>query len=173
MSAPEPSVPATGRNLACNSMADPVIKKARSNPMDAAMEKGRKAALAGKGDREIWLPWRGFNGHADTGFYPTEEHIDTASQIHPAWASLKDGPRALHSRNVGQVLGADLRTPVSFVLAYTADGCETEATRTKDTGGTATAIVLADIMRIPVFNLANPDARDRFVSHVRFVLQDL
>ena len=140
-----------------------VLRSGAADGADSAFEAG---CLESNGPAEIWLPWPGFNGHENTGFLPSPEHFTEAEKLHPAWSRLSRGPRALHARNVGQVLGRDLKTPVAFVLAWTPDGCETEATRSKDTGGTATAIVLASRLGIPVFNLANEDAKDRLSEFV-------
>lgn len=140
-----------------------VLRSGAADGADTAFEQG---CIAAGGQSEIWLPWRGFNNHADTGFYPTSAHVAIAETVHPFWERLSRGPRALHSRNVGQVLGADVVTPVSFVLCWTPDGCETESSRTRDTGGTGTAIVLAHRRGLPVFNLAQPDARDRLARYV-------
>lgn len=140
-----------------------LLRSGAADGADFAFEAGCKAA---QGQAEIWLPWQGFNHHADTGFCPTEAHTRMAETVHPAWDRLSRGPKALHSMNVGQILGADLDTPVSFVLCWTPDGCESEATRTRDTGGTGTAIVLASRRGIPVFNLANADAKERLALHV-------
>lgn len=144
-----------------------ILRSGAANGADAAFEAG---CLDGGGKSEIWLPWKGFNEHSDTGFYPTEGHSDVAAGLHPAWNTLTRGPRALHSRNVGQVLGSDLASPVSFILCYTPDGATNEQERTRNTGGTGTAIVLASRHCIPVFNLANPDARRLFVAHVAGII---
>lgn len=48
-----------------------------------------------------------------------------------------------------------------MVVCWTPDGCESQATRTKATGGTGLAIALADSMGIPVFNLRNAGALER------------
>lgn len=148
-----------------------LLRSGAADGADTAFEDGCKAV---GGRMEIWLPWKGFNEHADTGFYPTEAHAAVAATVHPAWDRLTRGPRALHSRNVGQVLGRGLDQPVSFVLCWTRDGCINDATRTEDTGGTATAIVLAARRGIPVFNLFNPkdpqqinrEVVDRLTLHV-------
>lgn len=140
-----------------------VLRSGAAEGSDTAFEQG---CVQAGGAAEIWLPWRGFRDHADTGLYPTEQHAQMAETVHPAWDRLSRGPRALHSRNVGQVLGRDLDTPVSFVLCWTPDGCETEKARTRDTGGTGTAIVLAARKGIPVINLANPDAKERLAKLV-------
>lgn len=137
------------------------LRSGAADGADMAFEEG---CVKFNGDTEIWLPWKGFNGHADTGCYPTDAHFELASKTHPAWANLTRGPRALHARNMGQVLGRDLATPCLFILCWTPDGCESEATRKRDTGGTGGAITLASRNGIPVFNLANADALDRLMA---------
>ncbi len=59
------------------------------------------------------------------------------------------------ARNSHQVLGADLKSPVDFVICWTPDGCETERQRVWETGGTGQAIALADRWGVPVVNLAH------------------
>lgn len=140
-----------------------ILRSGAADGADSAFEAGCDAA---GGKAEIWLPWRGFNNHGDTGLYPSDRHAEVAKTVHPAWDRLSRGPKALHARNVGQVLGGDIASPADFVLCWTPDGCESEATRSKDTGGTGTAIALASRHGIPVFNLANPDAKARFARFI-------
>jgi hypothetical protein len=71
---------------------------------------------------------------------------EIAATIHPAWHNCSDYAKGCHGRNVYQVLGEDLKTPVSFVICWTPEG--------KEVGGTRTAIVLAKRHKIPVYNLA-------------------
>jgi len=75
--------------------------------------------------------------------------------------------RKLHARNCFQVLGAGLTTPSRFVVCWTPDGAETEQERSRETGGTATAIVLAARRGIPVINLQRDDAMERLTRLVR------
>lgn len=84
--------------------------------------------------------------------------MDIASSTHPAWGFLGRGPRALHTRNVAQVVGADCMTPSNFVLCWTQEG--------EVRGGTATAIRVALANRIPVFNLFNERALKAAVAYV-------
>lgn len=77
----------------------------------------------------------------------TEESIEMAANIHPAWDRCDAYARKLHGRNCFQVLGADLKTPSEFLICWTRNG--------KTKGGTATAINLAIKNNIPVFNLGN------------------
>lgn len=119
-----------------------------------------------RGPLDLWVPWEGFNGHYGSFFVPTKSHFEAASKLHPAWNRLERGPQALHARNVGQVLGADLSTPVEMVICWTKDCAETGLERSVKTGGTGTAIQLAWECDIPVYNLARPDAMDRLAFHV-------
>lgn len=139
------------------------LRSGAAQGADSAFETGCDLV---SGPKEIWLPWPDFNGHVDTGFYPEDAHYEKAATLHPAWEKLSRGPRSLHARNSGQVSGRDLKTHVSFVLCWTADGCESDATRTRDTGGTGTAIALASRLGIPVFNLGRAGSYERFVEYV-------
>ena len=67
--------------------------------------------------------------------------------IHPNPVALSRGARALHARNMYQILGRDLETAVDFVICWTPNSAPV--------GGTRTAIVLAHQHNIPVFNLGN------------------
>ncbi len=117
--------------------------------------------------KEIWLPWIGFNKHKGVGYYPNENHFKQGPKIHPLWEKLPRYMKFLHARNVGQILGTDLNTPVEFVVCWTPDGCESHETRTKVTGGTGTAITVASFNNIPVFNLKNEDAVERLMYFLK------
>lgn len=77
-----------------------------------------------------------------------------AAQFHPAWGACSDYPKKLHGRNAFQVLGRHLSSPSEFLICWTPDGCKSHATRTRATGGTGTAISIADAYGVPVYNLA-------------------
>lgn len=126
---------------------------------DSAFEEGcRLQGCFGK--KEIYLPWPGFR-HLQGRHYvtlPSAEAYRVAEAIHPAWKRLNDTAQALMARNSHQVLGADLRSPVDFVVCWTPDNCESEITRSRTTGGTGQAIALANRWGIPVVNLAGGKA---------------
>lgn len=109
------------------------------------------------GKKEIYLPWPGFRQlqgrHCVT--LPSSEAFRVAEVGHPAWGKLKASAQSLMARNSHQVLGADLRSPVDFVVCWTPDGCDNAATRSRATGGTGQAIALADLWGTPVINLAH------------------
>lgn len=104
---------------------------------------------------EIFLPWEGFNDQYSTmeGRYllKSSEATQIASDIHPAWNRLSRGAKALHARNVYQILGQDLNTPSKCVLFY----AEPQGSSVK--GGTRTAVELAKIHGVPVFNMFYPE----------------
>lgn len=115
-----------------------ILRSGGADGADIAFEIGVKGDA-----KEIWVPWLGFNDSTSTNL-PSPEAFEIASQIHPAWDKLKQGAKALHARNIHQLLGKDLQTPSEFVLCYTRNG---------DTiGGTATVIRLATQLKIPIFN---------------------
>lgn len=110
---------------------------------------------------ELYLPWEDFNGWTWDTFSvarktPQEEAYAIAEQHHPAWYRLGKGGRALHARNVHQVLGSDVTAPelTSFIICWTKNG--------KLVGGTAQALRLAAAYKIPVFNLGSLGVLDLF-----------
>lgn len=141
-----------GRELAAKGW---VLRSGAADGADSAFEAG---AIEAGGVTEIMLPWDGFNGHL-TGT-PVERFagygraIRIASQLHPGWDRLGRGPRSLMARNVFQVLGRDLQSPVDFVLCwgrrpvYAPDGRIVDVS-----GGTGLAVRLAASLNIQVCHL--------------------
>jgi hypothetical protein len=122
----------------------------------AGADQAFEAGANGRAD--IYLSWPSFE--ANVPVYgrvidgPAGWTHDFAAGIHPAWARLTRGPRALHARNVHQVLGDTPSSPrSSFVLCWTPESA--------DHGGTATAIRLAHTHSVPVFNLADAATLER------------
>jgi hypothetical protein len=76
----------------------------------------------------------------------TDEALELAASVHPAWHRCNDYVRKLHARNCMQILGKDLNTPVKLVICWTPNG--------ERTGGTGQALRLADKYGIPIVNLA-------------------
>ena len=110
---------------------------------------GAFAAGAPAGQRTIWLPWRGYNGHRgpDCRVLSASELatcIEIAAPLHPAWERCSPAIRKLHARNAA-VLGLTLDRPVDAVVAFTSEG--------RVEGGTGMAIRIAGDRGIPVFNL--------------------
>ena len=137
------------------------LRSGGANGADRAFEAG-----AG-GKKEIYLPWKGFNGSTSSFVAPTRDAVDVAAAVHPAWVRLSPAAQKLQARNSHQILGEDLRTPCDFVICWTPDGAESESERTASTGGTGQAIALASRWGVPVFNFARPDAGERLHAFLK------
>ena len=131
---------------------------------DQAFEVGAGAS------KTIFLPWPHFQSRRSASTdhdRPSAETFRIAATLHPVWTRLSSAAQALMARNVHQILGADLRSPVDFVACWTPDGCESERERSRATGGTGQAIALADRWGIPIYNLARPTAMARLAERVQ------
>lgn len=115
------------------------LRSGGADGADVAFEQGCDSLL---GNKEIFLPWKQFNNNTSELHNPTAAALELAEKIHPAWHNCTQGARKLHARNTHQILGIDLKTPVSFVLCWT-----------HDRGGTKQATRLADKLNIPIINL--------------------
>lgn len=82
--------------------------------------------------------------------------------IHPKGSKLKGIAKAMHTRNIFQILGEDLNTPADLIVYYAKfddEGAEI-------TGGTRTAVVLGKQRGINEFNLILPDERTRLLEYI-------
>lgn len=116
-----------------------VLRSGGADGADLAFERGAGEA------KNIYLPWRRFNGNLSPLFTPSPEAHAMAETFHGGWAWLTAGAQKLHARNVHQVLGLDLQTPSLRVVCWTPGG--------RLIGGTATAIKIALAHGIEVTNL--------------------
>jgi len=94
-----------------------------------------------------------------------QECIELANRFHPYdLTKCKSYIQQLHGRNVKQVCGDNLNKPIlsQFLICWTVDGCLNHKSRTYKTGGTGTAISIADHFNIPVFNLQRNNELERF-----------
>lgn len=140
-----------------------VVRTGGAPGADDAFAQGARSHEAAAA--ELYLPWEDFNGWTWETLSvarktPQEEAYAIAEQYHPAWFRLGKGGRALHARNVHQVLGFDVTAPqlTSFIVCWTKNG--------KLVGGTAQALRLAEAYKIPVFNLGTPGVLDAFTDLV-------
>lgn len=129
-----------------------LLRSGGADGADIAFEGG---CDANGGKKEIWLPWRRFNGSQSELILPEfgkqfDRAMSIASSVHPAWGRTSQAGRRLHARNVFQVLGADFETPVNQVICWTPNGALV--------GGTATALRLAARYNIEVVNLGVKEA---------------
>lgn len=166
-----------------------VLRSGGADGADSFFQTGAESAWYAYNGRgynasELYIPWRGFSSILETEhLYNTEppyrlitlENIEPelvyraeqiAKSIHPKWNKLTDAGKKLHTRNVFQVLGRDLRTPSSFLVCY----AETNTGKASGTpiGGTRTAWCLAKEHNIECFNLAFSSDRTNLERFLQF-----
>jgi hypothetical protein len=118
-----------------------ILRSGGARGSDQSFEYG--CDLAG-GSKEIYLPYKGFNGNSSELYHVSQEAMSIAREVCPHWDYLSEVSRRLLGRNVYQILGPDLCDPVKFVACYTEDG--------EKKGGTRVGIMLAEKYGLPVFN---------------------
>jgi len=96
----------------------------------------------------------------------TPEAMEIAATFHPAWNRCSTYARKLHGRNSFQVMGRELNRPSLFLVCWTPDGCEDHVERTIKTGGTGTAISIANWLAVRVINLFNRERREEMEAFV-------
>lgn len=139
-----------------------ILRSGGADGADSAFERGCRAA---SGQCEVYLPWKNFNQSRSSLYEVSTKALELARHIHPYFDRMKRPAQLLMGRNMFQVLGLDLDTPVEFVICYTSDGCEHYSKyQPGKTGGTGAAIALASTLDIPVYNLYNPQNYDIVVN---------
>ena len=148
------------------------LRSGGASGMDAAFEAGAQGFA-----QRIYKPWKGF-GTRSAGLIPKDwptwmKALSIASGHHPAWPHLQAEARLFMGRNVHQVLGDDLKSPVTFVLCWAPTSETDEQGRVLNvTGGTGMAVRLAVAHGIPIYNLDVPEHRFRVEAMVnRWELQ--
>ncbi len=98
-------------------------------------------------NREIYLPWDGYNGKhggATMPVHPDWAALALAARYHPAWRHLSPSAQKMMARNGYQVLGPNLDDPVAFVMCWTLGG--------HGGGGTGQALRIAKDKGIPILD---------------------
>lgn len=116
---------------------------------------------------EIILPWKDFNGHHSKLTFTVEEAKWFAAKIHPAYERLPDAIKTFLAKDIRLLCGNNLKSLVQFLLVHSDDGCEGNATRGRETGNVGFMIGVADDLRIPIFNFAKPNLKERLMKHLR------
>lgn len=123
-----------------------VLRSGGAKGADSAFENGCDKV---NGNKEIFLPWKGFEGSDSKLYNISADALDVAATYHPYWKNLSDGAKKLQARNSYQVLGYNLDTPSNFIVCWTKNG--------KGGGGTGQAIRIAKANNIPVFDFGSND----------------
>lgn len=120
---------------------DYILRSGGAEGSDEAFEKGCDEC---EGYKEIYLPWKGFEGSNSNLIVNDPKAFDIAERFHPYWHNLSQGARKLQARNSHQVLGRDLNVLSKFIICWTKNG--------KGQGGTGQALRIAKHYSIPVFD---------------------
>lgn len=135
------------------------LRSGRAPGADQAFEEGCDEY---DGKKEIYLPWRHFEGSKsklivqDSGAFKVAERF-----YHSDWNNLSSPVKKLMARNSHQILGWDLHSPSAFVLCWTKNG--------SGRGGTGQAIRIAERFAIPVFDAGKYDLQDIESNIKKFV----
>lgn len=148
-----------------------IIATGDAEGMDRAAREGALAAGAVEYDHDHPERTPNANLYVWKAKHCTPDAMAISARFHSAWNALrKDGSpvvsnfaKKLHGRNAFQVLGPNLITPSSVVICWTKDRCTTHKDRSIRTGGTGTAISIADHWNVPVVNLAKPEEFHKFL----------
>lgn len=118
-----------------------VLRSGGADGADTAFEKGCDKA---NGVKEIYLPWKEFNGNTSPLYIydNCEKAFEIATKYHPNFDMCSKGEKALLARDGYQILGADLNTPSDFVICYTEGG--------KGEGGTGQSLRIAKDYNIKI-----------------------
>jgi len=123
-----------------------LLRSGASPGADTAFEQG---CDEGHGRKEIFLPWRGFNG-SDSPLYETPaEALRIASRYHPGLVGRSRRIQQLRARNICQLLGPSLDHSSDIVIAWTEHG--------QPSGGTATVLHMTADRGIPTINIGAPE----------------
>lgn len=122
-----------------------VLRSGAAEGADSAFEQGCDSV---GGLKEIYLPWKEFNGSNSDLYESSSAAEEIAFQYHPNLYACKHSVIKLMARNSHQVLGKDCRTKSSFVVCY----CPLDE-KGKWKGGTGQALRIASDKKIPIFNL--------------------
>jgi hypothetical protein len=143
---------------------DWILRSGGAAGADSAFERGVRNPQA---HSEIYLPSRYFNQRT-AGTQPqflnyqslpgAQQAHQTLHQYHPAPQRLSPFAQHLMARNAMQVLGPDLKSPSSMVVAWTPGGAVT--------GGTGQALRMAETYQIPVRNLGNPETMQSILNYL-------
>ena len=155
------------------------LRSGAAQGADSAFEEGVMHYFETNGDAypapasmaNIYIPWRGFveiNADYKDWYKVLSDQNNKleaekiAASIHPAWERCSRGAKALHTRNVYQVLGQNLNAPSSFLVCWAETGKDG-----KPNGGTRTAWVLAEKYGVKCFNLFIEADRKRIEDWIK------
>ncbi len=114
--------------------------------------------------KEIYLPWKGFKDLQSKYYFSSDVSKEVAGMFHGSFENMKDTVKAFLSRNTRIILGNTMKSNVSILIVWSADGIENKNNKTPKTGYILHPINIASKLNIPIFNLENDDAMQRLKS---------
>ena len=143
-----------------------ILRSGAADGADSAYEEGCDEA---GGQKEIFLPWKGFNASSSPFYEYPGLAEEIAFQFHPNLYAQKDAVVKLMARNTQQVLGQDCKTRSKFskfVICY----CPVDKNG-KWLGGTGQALRIAEAKKIPIYNLFIEGDLDRLKVFIKALQQ--
>ncbi|MGJ0846451.1 hypothetical protein ACR77J_07175 [Tissierella praeacuta] len=138
-----------------------ILRSGGAEGADKAFEIGCDSV---NGKKEIYLPWKEFEGSKSNLIVNNPKAFEIAKQFHPYWYNLSQGAQKLQARNSHQVLGEDLNTPSKFIICWTKNG--------NGSGGTGQAIRIAKYWNIPIFDAGKYKDVDEMRRELKLFLND-
>lgn len=136
------------RNMA---LCGNILSTVGADGADAAFMRGAYSVTDSQAN--IYLPWSSYSHSGSISSNWTvrrsvcREALALARKHHPAWSKCSPPAKDLHARNGYVILGPDLSTPVSFVVAWTEGG--------RGGGGTGQGLRIARAYGIPTLDLGS------------------
>ena len=147
--------------------ADSAFEQAIINPLRTEIYVPNRSfpSQMGKGDSKISY----IVPKENKSLYFDANNLIISKNLYKRWDKVIDQNIIdLHNRNVFQVLGRDLKTKSKFLICYTPCGSKKyEDTNPNISGGTGTAINIADVYNVEVLNLKNDEDLIRMMDFVK------
>lgn len=144
-----------------------LLRSGAAEGSDSAFEAG---VLEAGGATEIYLPEAGFRGHASPLVIermPRYADAKVLAQWHyKKWAGADRFTRNCMTRNVMQVVGAELVDPSSFLICWGPNPEFVNGELVNVAGGTGQAVRLARTFNVPRFHLGVPEHAARIQKYV-------
>jgi hypothetical protein len=116
--------------------------------------------------KELYLPWRDFNNLQSKFTWTDDKALEICSIFSPTFKDIKDSVKKIIATSVRVILGNTLKSRVTFFITYSEDGCESVKNKSFKTGNVGLPIALASTIKIPVFNLGNPESKAKLERYL-------
>ena len=133
---------------------DFILRSGGASGMDTIFEDAQDSF---NGKKEIYLPWKNFNGNNSNLYNVSIESLKLAEKFHPYWNKCSSGAKKLHARSCEQILGQSLNIPSNLVVFWK---------NPNKIGGTDQALRIAKFYNIPYFNLYNDNEYEQCLSYI-------